>query len=79
MTKEMASEAFMSPVTALPGVSYQEEYKKLTSVPDQPAPKAAPVPDELRRKRSKERSMQRKYAKAGRAGTVLSSDSDKLG
>lgn len=39
-------------------------------------PKTAPVPDDRTRDRAKEREMQRRYAGAGRSGTVLSSNNN---
>lgn len=45
---------------------------------DLPEAKTAPVPDDLKKKRAAQRRSQRKYAGAGRAGTMLTDDS-KLG
>lgn len=49
----------------------------LAPTEDKPAV-TAPVPDDLARRAAAERKMQRKYAGAGRAGTMLTGDS-KLG
>ncbi len=48
--------------------------------PDIPDPAAvAPIPDDELTRKSKQRAAQRKYAKGGRAGTMLTSDSSTLG
>lgn len=60
------------------GIFGAKGLKSLMTPPDIPDPKVAPIPDEGRRKRSAQRSQQRKYAGAGRAGTLLTSG-DKLG
>jgi len=39
----------------------------------------APIPDDELKRKARERAAQRKYAKAGRAGTMLTSDSNTLG
>jgi len=39
----------------------------------------APVPDDLAAQKKRQKDVARKYSKAGRAGTMLSSDDDKLG
>ncbi len=44
-----------------------------------PDPLVAPIPDDELTRKSKQRAAQRKYAKGGRAGTMLTSDSSTLG
>lgn len=57
----------------------------LTSLFDQPEqpkveePKTAPLPDDISARRKRERSMQRRRAGTGRAGTMLTDNDTKLG
>lgn len=48
-------------------------------IPELPDAITAPIPDDERRKKTRERAAQRKYAKGGRAGTMLTNDDSKLG
>jgi len=56
-----------------------EGVKKALAKPVTPKAEAAPIPDDLKKKRAKQRAIQRKYADAGRAGTMLTSGDNKLG
>lgn len=47
--------------------------------PSVPEAKTAPVADDKTARRAREKSTARKYAGAGRAGTMLSGDESKLG
>ena len=67
----------LSPTTGLQ-VEGTKAVKEMTAAPDAPKAKAAPTPDEEKARIARERLAQRKYAKAGRAGTMLTDDS-KLG
>lgn len=62
--------------TALTGALINKELGPKVSSPD--APKVAPTMDADESKKARMRDMQRKYAKAGRAGTILS-DNTTLG
>lgn len=53
--------------------------KDMGKPPEMPETKIAPVADEAAKRAAKERESQRKYANTGRAGTMLSGESEKLG
>lgn len=48
-------------------------------VPELPDPVIAPVPDDERRRKARQRASQRRYAGGGRAGTMLTSNGGTLG
>ena len=53
--------------------------KSMMKPPKLPAAREAPSPDDPKKRRAAERASQLKYAKGGRAGTMLTSDESKLG